>query len=129
MAPQKPSLPFVQYQFDAQQAPFGDYPPHLRGYQTYWTLVGLPKDSEESLFDEWGNVEFRRNSPILMPYVKEGENLYSAAVAAKITQELQEGYLPVPIVQWETGNGLHFRSEAITSGPVDASINLCATYA
>ena len=38
-----------------------------------------------------------------MPYVKEGENLYSAAVAAKITQELQDGYLPVPAVQWRRG--------------------------
>ncbi len=120
--PKEAFTPFVQYQFDARQAPFGDYPPHLRGYQTYWTLVGLPKDSEESLFDEWGNLEFRRDSPILMPYVKEGENLYSAAVAANITQELQGGYLPVPTVRWETGNGLHFRSEAITSGPVDASM-------
>ncbi|HBP88743.1 MAG TPA: hypothetical protein DD706_13715, partial [Nitrospiraceae bacterium] len=90
--------------------------------QTYWTLVGLPKDTEESLFDEYGNLEFQADAPMLMPYIKEGENLYSAAGAAKITQTLQDGYLPVPMVQWETGNGLHFKSEAITSGPVDASI-------
>ena len=120
--PTEAFTPFVQYQFNARKAPFGDYPPHLRGYQTYWTLVGLPKDSKESLFDEFGNLEFQRDSPILMPYVKEGDNLYSGAVAATITQELQDGYLPVPSVQWETGNGLHFRSEAITSGPVEASI-------
>ncbi|MEX0829912.1 MAG: discoidin domain-containing protein [Nitrospirales bacterium] len=120
--PTEAFTPFVQYQFNARKAPFGDYPPHLRGYQTYWTLVGLPKDSEESLFDEFGNLEFQRDSPILMPYVKEGDNLYSGAVAATITQELQDGYLPVPSVQWETGNGLHFRSEAITSGPVEASM-------
>lgn len=120
--PNEVFTPFVRYQFDARQAPFGDYPPHLRKYQTYWTLVGLPKDSEESLFDEYGNLEFRREAPSLMPYVKEGDHLYSAAVAVKIRQELENGYLPVPSVQWETGNGLHFRSEAITSGPIDASI-------
>ena len=120
--PTEAFTPFVQYQFNARKAPFGDYPPHLRGYQTYWTLVGLPKDDEESLLDEFGNLEFQRDSPILMPYVKEGENLYSGAVAATITQELQDGYLPVPSVQWETGNGLHFKSEAITSGPYNASI-------
>jgi hypothetical protein len=120
--PTETFTPFVQYQFNARRAPFGDYPPHLRGYQTYWTLVGLPGDSEESLFDEFGNLEFHRDSPILMPYVKEGDNLYSGAVAATITQELQDGYLPVPSVQWETGNGLHFRSEAITSGPIEASM-------
>lgn len=120
--PTEAFTPFVQYQFDARRAPFGDYPPHLRGYQTYWTLVGLPIDTEESLFDEYGNLEFQADAPMLMPYIKEGENLYSAAGAKKISQELQDGYLPVPIVQWETGNGLHFRSEAITSGPVDASI-------
>ena len=120
--PTEAFTPFVQYQFDARKAPFGDYPPHLRGYQTYWTLVGLPIDTEESLFDEYGNLEFQADAPMLMPYIKEGENLYSAAGAKKITQELQNGFLPVPIVQWETGNGLHFRSEAITSGPVDASI-------
>lgn len=120
--PTEAFTPFVQYQFDARKAPFGDYPPHLRGYQTYWTLVGLPIDTEESLFDEYGNLEFQADAPMLMPYIKEGENLYSAAGAKKITQELQNGYLPVPIVQWETGNGLHFKSEAITSGPVDASI-------
>jgi len=120
--PTEAFTPFVRYQFDARKAPFGDYPLHLTGRQTYWTLVGLPKDSEESLFDEYGNLEFRRDAPSLMPYVKEGDNLYSAAGAATIKQELQDGYLPVPIVQWETGNGLHVMSEAITSGPVDASI-------
>jgi F5/8 type C domain-containing protein/amylo-alpha-1,6-glucosidase len=120
--PKEVFTPFIRYQFDARRAPFGDYPPHVRGYQTYWTLVGLPIDSEESLFDEYGNLESRRDGPMLMPYVKEGENLYSAAVAANIHQELQDGYLPAPIVKWETGNGLHFRSEAITSGPVDASM-------
>ena len=120
--PTEAITPFVRYQFDARKATFGDYPLHLRGHQTYWTLVGLPKDTEESLFDEYGNLEFRRDSPSLMPYIKEGEHLYSAAGAATIHQELQDGYLPVPAVQWETGNGLHFRSEAITSGPVDASI-------
>ena len=120
--PTEAFTPFVRYQFDARKAPFGDYPPHLTGHQTYWTLVGLPRDSEESLFDEYGNLEFRRDSSILMPYVIEGDNLYSAAGAANIKQELQDGYLPVPSVQWETGNGLHFKSEAITSGPVDASI-------
>ncbi|GJL61561.1 MAG: hypothetical protein NPIRA04_02150 [Nitrospirales bacterium] len=120
--PMEAFTPFVQFQFDARKAPYGDYPLHLRGQQTYWTLVGLPKDSEESLFDEYGNLEFRRDSPTLMPYVKEDENLYSAATAATIIQELQDGYLPVPSVQWEAGNGLHFRSEAITSGPVDTSI-------
>ncbi|WP_447964623.1 discoidin domain-containing protein [Nitrospira sp. Ecomares 2.1] len=120
--PKEAFTPFIQYQFDARRAPFGDYPPHLRGYQTYWTLVGLPVDTEESLFDEYGNLEFQADAPMLMPFIREGENLYSAAGAKKITQHLQDGYLPVPIVQWETGNGLHFRSEAITSGPVDASI-------
>ena len=114
--------PFIRYQFDARRAPFGDYPPHLRGYQTYWTLVGLPLDTEESLFDEFGNLESRRDGPMLMPYVKEGDNLYSAAGSANIHQELQDGYLPVPIVRWETGNGLHFKSEAITTGPVEASM-------
>ena len=120
--PTEAFTPFVRYQFDARNAPFGDYPPHLTGRQTYWTLVGLPKDGEESLFDEYGNLEFRRDAPSLMPYVKEGDNLYSAAEAANINQKLQDGYLPVPTVQWETGNGLHFRSEAITSGPVEASL-------
>lgn len=120
--PTETFTPFVRYQFDARKAPFGDYPLHLRGYQTYWTLVGLPQDSEESLFDEYGNLEPRHDGPILMPYVKEGDQLYSAAGAATITQELQDGYLPVPTVHWETGNGLHFKSEAITSGPVDASM-------
>ena len=120
--PTEAFTPFVQYQFDARKAPFGDYPPHLTGHQTYWTLVGLPMDSEESLFDEYGNLEFRQDGPILMPYVKEGDNLYSAAGAVNINQELQDGYLPVPTVQWEAGNGLHFRSEAITSGPVEASM-------
>jgi hypothetical protein len=120
--PTEAFTPFVRYGFDARKAPVGDYPLHLRGHQTYWTLVGLPKDTEESLFDEYGNLEFKRDSPSLMPYIKEGEHLYSAAGAATIHQELQDGYLPAPAVEWGTGNGLHFRSEAITSGPIEASM-------
>ncbi|MDR4492913.1 MAG: discoidin domain-containing protein [Hyphomicrobiaceae bacterium] len=120
--PTEAFTPFVRYQFDARKAPFGDYPLHLLGHQTYWTLVGLPKDSEESLFDEYGNLEFGRDAPSLMAYVKEGEHLYSAATAVNLRQELDEGYLPVPVVLWETENDLYFRSEAITSGSVDGSI-------
>lgn len=115
--------PLKEYQSAAKKAPAGYYPMHLRDQQTYWTLVGLPEDTAESLFDEYGNVEPKKNGSTLMPYVYMDDTLYSAVAAEKVSQSLANDYLPLPVVEWQVKPGVTFKSEAITRGNINASIS------
>lgn len=113
--------PLALYQIAAEKARPGLYPDSLRKHQVYWTLVGQPGDSAESLFDEYGNLEPLAGSCSIMPYVFISGKLLSAFDANKVTQSLENGYLPLPSVLWNL-NGLKLTVEALTSGAIDSSI-------
>lgn len=77
----------------------GCYPRGYSGEQTYWTVVGVDSDEEESLVSEDGAVEARRASFSIEPFVR----TQSALVTwADVTTEhsLLDDYLPVPSVLW-----------------------------
>ena len=113
--------PLALYQIAAEKARPGLYPDSLRKHQVYWTIVGQPGDRSESLFDEYGNLEPLAGSCSIMPYVFTGGKILSAFDANRVTQSLENGYLPLPSVLWDL-NGLKLTVEALTSGSVDDSI-------
>ncbi len=84
----------------AKDARRGCYPRGYSGEQTYWTIVGVDSDEEESLVSEDGAVEPRRASFSIEPFVKTESELVTWADAT-IRHSLLEGYLPVPIVEWK----------------------------
>ncbi|GAA3561232.1 discoidin domain-containing protein [Snuella lapsa] len=98
--PNKQVSKLNKYEILAQKMPLGLYPPQLRNMQVYWTLLGIPNDTEESLFDEYGNVEPVISAPMLAPLLKVDGKLLSAFDAIDIKQELVDGYLPIPTVIW-----------------------------
>ncbi len=83
----------------AAKATRGTYPRGFSGEQPYWTIVGIDGGYEQGLIGEDGAVEVAKSGFSIEPFVvSEGEVLTWADVQA--TQSLQDGYLPIPSVQW-----------------------------
>jgi hypothetical protein len=115
--------PLLRYQLAAQKADRGWYPLQLRREQVYWTAIGLPNDEAESLFDEFGNVEPVAGAPSLTPLLRVGGRLLSAVDAAELEQRLEDGHLPMPIVEWKA-EGLAIQAEAFTWGDVGGAVTM-----
>jgi F5/8 type C domain-containing protein len=109
------------YQSAAKKWPAGYYPEQARRRQSYWTVVGLPRDTEETLLDEYGSVEARAGRPMVMPYlVTDQGEMITAADATELTQTLVDGWLPLPTVVWEL-EGLTLTIEVVPAGQPGAS--------
>ncbi|WP_250063446.1 discoidin domain-containing protein [Stenotrophomonas mori] len=79
--------------------PRGALPRGFSGEQPYWTLMGLDGGREQALMGEDGSLEATRAGFSIEPFVVlDGKVLGWADVAA--SQQLLEGYLPVPSVEW-----------------------------
>lgn len=84
----------------AKNARRGCYPRGYSGEQTYWTIVGVDSDEEESLISEDGAIEARRASFSIEPFVKTQTGLVTWADVST-DHSLADSYLPIPSVQWK----------------------------
>ncbi len=84
----------------AAQSPRGMFPRGFIGEQPYWTLVGIDGGRDQGLIGEDGAIELARGGPSVEPFVQVDGKLSSWADAT-ISQSLQEGYLPIPTVEWK----------------------------
>jgi hypothetical protein len=91
------------------------YPQSLLGRQVYWTALGGFDRAEEALFDEYANLEPRRGSPQIMPFLRLDGALHGAPACAAISQSLAEGSLPIPSVVWPA-QGVELRTTAMAVG-------------
>ncbi|MGH7856308.1 MAG: discoidin domain-containing protein, partial [Candidatus Binatia bacterium] len=107
------------HQTIANDSPAGTYPKYFYGRQTYWTLVGVDGDEKEALLNEEGLLEVDKGSFSIEPFLyANGELVRWSSVA--ISQELEEGYLPIPTVIWRSDR-LLLRVTAFASGEPGAS--------
>jgi len=113
--PDEKVTPLSLYELAAQKAAPGRYPLYLLKRQVYWTVVGLPEDYAESLFDEFGDLEPVRGSFSITPCLSLDGRLITALDAARTTQSLADGYLPLPAVTWETDR-LRLTIQALATG-------------
>ncbi len=114
--------PLSQYQLAAQKSHPGLYPDVLRKRQTYWTVVGLPHDSEESLLDEYGTFEPKAGSCSITPYIWLEDSLHSALDSKNVNQNLEDDYLPLPSVNWDASEKVKLNVQAFTDGsPTDSA--------
>lgn len=121
--PGEAASPTMLYQDVAKKWPSGYYPEQSRRRQSYWTIVGLPRDSDETLIDEYGSIEARTGSPMLMPYVMTADGQFVTATdAVTLEQKLAENWLPIPTVAWRT-KGTELTIEAVPGGEPGASAN------
>ncbi len=103
----------------AAESPEGALPKYFSGKQTYWTIVGAEDDEGESLINEEGMVEVSKGTFSIEPFLYVDGRLITWHDVS-MTQGLQDGYLPIPWVEWHDG-GLKLRVTAFVGGPPGAS--------
>lgn len=86
----------------ASESRKGQYPRHLLGQQTYFTVVGTNGGLSEALLGEDGQLEIDKRGPSLEPFVRVGERLYTWADGAS-SQTLRDGWMPIPTVTRDQG--------------------------
>ncbi|HZF97950.1 MAG TPA: discoidin domain-containing protein, partial [Pseudoxanthomonas sp.] len=83
----------------AADSPRGWFPRGFSGEQPYWTIVGLDGGREQGLIGEDGAIEVGKGGFTIEPFVLvDGALLTWADVRS--SQSLQDGYLPIPSVDW-----------------------------
>jgi hypothetical protein len=86
----------------ATDSPRGWYPRGFIGEQPYWTIVGIDGGEQQGLIGEDGAIEVAQGGFSIEPFViVDGKLATWAEVTA--TQSLQDGYLPIPSVEWRHG--------------------------
>ncbi|KAF1717751.1 coagulation factor 5/8 type domain-containing protein [Pseudoxanthomonas yeongjuensis] len=84
----------------ASESPRGWYPRGFTGEQPYWTIVGLDGGTEQALIGEDGAVEVAKGGFSIEPFVIADRKLVTWA-DVETMQSLQDGYLPIPSVDWK----------------------------
>ncbi len=112
--------PNALLQQQAKRVPRGIYPRGFAGEQSYWTLVGVDGGAKHSaLISEDGAVEVRKGGWSIEPMLLDDHTLIDWATV-KTRQSLQDDYLPIPTVHWQT-DGLRLDTTAFASGTADRS--------
>ncbi|MGH7898914.1 MAG: discoidin domain-containing protein, partial [Candidatus Binatia bacterium] len=110
----------------AAQSPPGSYPKYFYDKQTYWTVVGVDGDEKNALLNEEGMLEVEKGGFSIEPFLFSDGKLIDWSTV-RTTQTLDEGYLPIPSVRWETeGAALHVT--AFANGSPNDSSNLYGVY-
>jgi hypothetical protein len=84
----------------AKESPRGWFPRGFSGEQPYWTLVGIDGGTEQGLIGEDGAIELGKGAPSIEPMVLVDGKLVTWA-DVESSQSLQDGYLPIPSVDWK----------------------------
>jgi hypothetical protein len=107
------------FQAVARDAPRGCYPRGMLDEQAYWTVVGVDGDSREALLGEDGALETGRGRFSIEPFLFAEGRLVTWS-DARTTQQLDDGFLPIPSVRWDVGE-LRLAVTAFATGRPGAS--------
>ncbi|AXI83200.1 coagulation factor 5/8 type domain-containing protein [Xylella taiwanensis] len=80
--------------------PRGSFPRGFSGEQSYWTILGLDGGSEQGLINTDGAIEATKSGFSIEPFVVMDGNRLLRWSDVSSEQSLQEGYLPIPRVEW-----------------------------
>jgi hypothetical protein len=111
------------YRVIASESPRGSYPRYFGDEQSYWTVIGVPRDRSEALMNEQGMIETDKLGPSLEPFLFVNGELVTWADVTTIPS-LHAEFMPMPSVRWEHRNGLRLTTSALASGPADSSVLL-----
>ncbi|MFH1368009.1 MAG: discoidin domain-containing protein [Elusimicrobiota bacterium] len=90
--------PSAYYYLSAGISPAGYYPGWLNKKQSYWATTGSLNGKNETLVSEDGTID-PSGAFVLMPYLYMNNRLITSRDAA-LSRRLEEGYMPIPSVQW-----------------------------
>jgi len=109
----------------AREAPRGSYPRYLSSEQSYWTVIGVDRDSTEALINEEGMIEVGRGQFSIEPFLFiDGKLVTWNDVKTSVASNAEA--LPLPQVVWSTKD-VDLTISAFAAGPVDSSV-LYARY-
>ena len=109
----------------ASRRPRGTYPRVWSNEASYWTIVGLDRDSSEALISADGAIEAGKGAFSIEPFIRIGdERVDWSNVTA--TASLATGALPIPSVRWDADD-VSLSIEAFVAEIRGASC-LVATY-
>jgi len=109
----------------AREAPRGSYPRTFLGEQSYWTVIGVDRDSAEALINEEGMIEVGRGQFSIEPFLfTDGTLVTWNDVKTSVVANREA--LPLPQVSWSTKD-LDLTINAFAGGPADSSV-LYARY-
>ncbi|HVI57668.1 MAG TPA: discoidin domain-containing protein [Luteimonas sp.] len=83
----------------AARSPRGWFPRGFSGEQPYWTILGVDGGTEQGLIGEDGAIEVAKGGFSIEPFVVVDGKLATWA-DVRAMQSLQDGYLPIPSVDW-----------------------------
>jgi hypothetical protein len=109
----------------SQNYPRGFYPKYFTPEKSYFTISGVPHDKKEALINEEGQIEVDKQSFSIAPLLYIDNKLITWN-DVNLTQELEDGYIPIPIVTWKSET-FNLQIKLFSSG-ADESSNLNIKY-
>lgn len=104
----------------AADAPRGNYPRPFTKEQSYWTVVGQDRDTEEGLINEEGMIEVGRGQFSIEPFLYVDGKLVTWN-DAKTSVTADPEALPLPQVSWTAGD-LTLAIRTFAAGSPDSSV-------
>ncbi|KAA3657509.1 MAG: coagulation factor 5/8 type domain-containing protein, partial [Calditrichaeota bacterium] len=99
--------------------PRGRFPRYFYDEASYWTVVGVNRDTKEALINADGMVEVDKSSFSIEPFVFVDSSLVTWNDVA-LSQSLQDEYLPIPSVWWNHAKFI-LSTEVFADGAADSS--------
>jgi hypothetical protein len=104
----------------AKDAPRGSYPRPFLSEQSYWTVVGVDRDSAEALINEEGLVEVGRGQFSIEPFLYvDGKLVTWSDAKTSVAGDAEQ--LPFPRVNWAAGD-IELSISPFAAGAVDSSV-------
>ena len=103
----------------AAELPRGRWPRAFSGEMAGWTLLGVDRGRQRGLLGGDGAVEVARGGFSIEPFVRSDGRLVTWADVSP-RQSLQEGYLPLPSVDWQRED-FSLRTTAFAAGTPERS--------
>ncbi|MBI2428938.1 MAG: discoidin domain-containing protein [Ignavibacteriales bacterium] len=103
----------------ASSSPIGLYPRYFLKQQPYWTVVGVPSDTREALFNEDGVFEVDKQRFSIEPFIVLSNKVMHWE-NGKNEQSLDENYLPIPTVT-RTYENIALRTTLLATGEAGRS--------
>ncbi len=110
----------------AKNSEKGNYPRYFLEQASYWNIVGVNNDVKEALINEDGMVEVDKASFSIEPMLKINDELLNWSNVAS-TQSLEENYLPIPKVTWNTDK-INLDIKIFANGEANKNSNLYLKY-
>lgn len=98
----------------------GNWPRPLTLQQSYWTVLGVPRDDRDALFSEDGNVESHPGSFSVEPAVRADGRLLTWRDGTT-SHSLDDGILPIPTARRSTAD-LELATTAFATGAPGHSV-------